>query len=56
MEGIMTRATEDIVGVSIPVESHIVRHGDEWYDKDERADFDLLRGMLDEIEQSRKVA
>jgi DNA polymerase I len=56
MEEIMTQATEDIVGVSIPVESHIMRHGDDWYDKDERDDFDLLMGMLEEIEQSRKVA
>ena len=56
MEEIMTRATEDIVGVSIPVESHIMRYGDDWYDEDERADFDLLMKMLREIEHGRKVA
>ena len=56
MCGIMTKATEDIVGISIPVERYVVRHGESYYDEDGKADFDLLMRMLEEIEQSRKVA
>jgi DNA polymerase I len=56
MGEIMMKATEDIVGVSIPVDCYPLRHGDPYYDEDGEADFKMLMGMLEEIEQSREVA
>jgi len=53
---IMVKATEDVVGTSIPVDCYVLRHGDPYYDEDGEADFKMLMGMLEEIEQSREVA
>jgi len=54
--GIMMRATEDIIGRSIPVERYIVRYPDSYYDEDGEADFNILMRMLEEIEHGREVA
>jgi DNA polymerase I len=53
---IMMRATEDIIGRSIPVERYIVRYPDSYYDEDGEADFNILMRMLEEIEHVREVA
>jgi hypothetical protein len=52
----MVKATEDVVGTSIPVDRYVLRHQNRYYDEDGEADFKMLMGMLEEIEQSRKVA
>ncbi len=56
MGEIMMEATEDVVGVSIPVDSYVLRHGETYYDEDGEADFNTLMRMLEEIEWGRKVA
>jgi DNA polymerase I len=56
MCGIMMRAAEDLAGRPIPVDRYIVRHPDHYHDEDGEVDFNLLIGMLEDIEQSRKVA
>jgi hypothetical protein len=56
MCGIMMQATEDLVGRPIPVDRYIVRHPHPYHDEDGEADFNLLMRMLEDIEQSRKVA
>jgi DNA polymerase I-like protein with 3'-5' exonuclease and polymerase domains len=56
MNAIMTRAPEDIVGISIPIECHVTRYPGSYYDEDEEDDFNILMGILGDIEQTRKVA
>ena len=42
MGEIMMKATEDVVGVSIPVDCYVLRHGETYYDEDGEADFKML--------------
>jgi DNA polymerase I len=53
---IMEGAAETIVGAPIPVDCKITRHGEAYRDEDGEADFQLLMGMLEDIEQQRDIA
>jgi hypothetical protein len=56
MRAIMMRATETVIGKVIPVECTITRHGERLYDEDGEPSFNLLMGMLEEIERARSAA
>jgi DNA polymerase I len=56
MGEIMMNATEDVIGVSIPVDYDFVRHGEPYYNEDGEEDFKVLMLTLEDIEQIQKVA